>query len=206
MKEILIKGNSKMGKEVYLFNIPPKETCTPTDWCLHGRKGKPACYGLRNNYLMSNAIDSAKERLNFSKTGEFVPSMIDAIHSKKAKYFRLHSTGDFYNEEYVKKIIEIAKECPETKFRTTTRRRDLTGIIQELNSLPNFIVRESLDKDRVNPEMGLPYAAIASILSEEVKTEVKNNLSNSLYKCINDCTACQHYCWNSRTNVYFEEH
>jgi hypothetical protein len=199
MKDLLIKGNSKMGKNVYVYNLPAKDTCTPTDWCLHGKKGKPSCYGLRNNCLLQNVIDSAKERYEISKTEEFVPRMVKEIHSKKPKYFRFHSIGDFYSEEYVRKIISIAKDCPDTLFRTTTRRRDLTSVIQELNNLPNFIVRESLDYQRSNPIMQLPFAAISSVISEKEKT------LESSYKCPDDCEACKHYCWNNRVNVYFDE-
>ncbi len=195
-----------MGKDVYIFNIPAKDTCTPTSWCLSGRDGKPACYGLRNNFLLPNVINSAKERYEFSKTEEFIPAMISEIHAKKSKYFRLHSIGDFYDLNYVKKIIEIAKACPNTTFRTTTRRRDLTSVIQELNALPNFIVRESLDKDRPYPVMNLPYAAISSILTEKNKTETDKEGTLLNYKCVNDCTLCDYNCWKSRTNVYFEEH
>ncbi|MGV8087256.1 MAG: GP88 family protein [Candidatus Woesearchaeota archaeon] len=196
MKNILIKGNIKMGKNVYLFNIPAKNTCTPTDWCLHGMNGKPACYGLRNNFLLPNAINSAKERYELSKTKEFVSLMTTEIQSKNPKYFRFHAIGDFYNQEYVRKVIEIAKECPNTLFRTTTRRRDLTKIIQELNSLPNFIVRESLDIERKNPVMNLPYAAIASVVDNK----------NLAYKCPDDCVLCNYHCWNNRIDIYFDEH
>jgi len=213
MKNILIKGNIKMGKKVYIFNIPAKETCTPTHWCIAGRNGKPACYGLRNNFLLPHAIDSAKQRYELSKTKEFVPLMINEIHTKDPKYFRLHAIGDFYSQEYVKKIIDIAKECPNTLFRTTTRRRDLTSVIQELNALPNFIVRESLDKDRPNPIMNLPYAAIASILPESIKNKIINETNQdklenqtSAYKCLDNCVKCDYYCWKNRTNIYFEEH
>jgi hypothetical protein len=206
MKDILIKGNIKMGKNVYIFNIPAKDTCTPTYWCLNGRNGKPACYGLRNNFLLPNVIISAKERYELSKTKEFVSLMINEIHSKNPKYFRLHSIGDFYSIEYVRKIIDIAKECPDTIFRTTTRRRDLTQVIQELNSEPNFIVRESLDIDRPTATMNLPYAAIASILPDSIKKEVDSKSTPTIYKCINDCVLCDYTCWKSRINMYFEEH
>lgn len=194
--QLLIKGNKKMGKEVYLFNLPPLLTCTPTNWCLHGRNENPACYALRSRFLWGNAVKGAKRRLETSKQDDFVEIMVKETNKKQIKYFRFHSSGDFYSQEYVRKAMDIAEQCPDTLFRTTTRRRDLTEILQELNSLPNFIVRESLDIERPEPGMGLPFAALSFL--DIVKRE-------EAYKCKNNCTACGHYCWEHPVNMYFDE-
>jgi len=194
--ELLIKGNVKMGPRVFLYNLPPKKTCTPTHWCLKGRNGKPACYALRNNFNLQSVIKAAQARLEFSKGPEFVGSMVQAIQRKKPEFFRFHSSGDFYSEEYARKVIQIAQQCPETLFRTTTRRRDLTNVLQELNSLPNFIVRESLDSERSEPEMGLPFAALASLKIVNPDTD---------YHCLDDCVKCNYSCWKEDFNMYFNE-
>lgn len=192
---LLIQGNLKMGPQVFLYNLPAKSTCTPTEWCLKGKNNKPRCYALRNNYLFPSVIKAAKERLKISKRKDFVDQMVEAIHKKNVNYFRLHSSGDFYNEEYVKKIIEISKQCPETLFRTTTRRHDLTDIILELDSLPNFIVRESLDTERQEPIMGLKFAALSQL-----------PVAKDAFKCPGDgCEKCQHYCWKNKVDMCFKE-
>jgi len=197
VKNLLIKGNSKMGPSVYLFNLPPKKTCTPTRWCLEGNGGKPACYALRNNFLFPNVIRGAEERFELSKQEDFVDRMVKEIHQASPKYFRFHSSGDFYSKKYVEKVIEIAKACPDTLFRTTTRRRDLSDSIKELNHLSNFIVRESLDSERKTPKMGLPFAAL-------------NDLpivgKSDSYHCLNDCPKCGYYCWEHAYNMDFDEH
>jgi len=195
--DIAIKGNSKMGKHVYIFNIPAKKTCTPTSWCLKGKDGKPACYALRNNFLLPNAISSAEERYIQSQSDSFIEEMTNFIKKRKVKYFRIHSSGDFYSEVYINKWIEIAKNCSETKFRSSTHRRDLIHKIEELNSLPNVIVRESLDKDIEKPSSELNFSALASL--DIVKKE------NS-YHCLNSCEKCGHYCWEHRENINFDEH
>ncbi len=195
--EIAIKGNSKMGKNVYIFNIPAKKTCTPTSWCLEGKNGKPACYALRNNFLLPNAMASAERRYTQSKSEGFVEEMSNFIKNKKVKYFRIHSSGDFYSEDYVEKWIEIAKNCPETKFRSSTHRRDLIDKIEDLNSLPNVIVRESLDNSLREPETKLKFSALSSL-------EIVNKESS--YHCLNSCEKCGHYCWEHRENINFDEH
>jgi hypothetical protein len=197
VRELLIKGNSKMGPKVYLFNLPPKQTCTPTHWCLHGKDGKPACYAQRNNFNLPSVVKSARERLRLSRRQDFVSRMVEEIHKKNPGFFRWHSSGDFYSEEYVRKIIDIVSQCPDVLFRTTTRRRDLADVIQELNDLPNMIVRESLDYERPEPVMGLPYAALSSLAIVQ---------QGKPLKCVNDCTKCGHKCWKKPVNMYFEEH
>lgn len=195
--ELAIKGNSKMGNDVYIFNLPPIKTCTPTAWCLKGKNGKPACYALRNNFLFSNVIKAGETRYELSKLDQFVAEMTAFIKKKKVKYFRIHSSGDFYSQEYVKKWIQIAKSCPETKFRGTTHRRDLITIIENLNSLPNVIIRESLDNEVKNPITNLSFAALSSL--DIVKKE-------SSYHCVNNCPSCGYYCWEKKSNINFDEH
>ncbi len=186
-----------MGSEVYLFNLPPVKTCTPTDWCLHGKNGKPACYALGGNFVFESVKRGAMERFEASQQSDFVDRMSREIERAKVKYFRFHASGDFYSEEYVGKVRDIASLFPNVLFRTTTRRRDLKEAILELASLPNFIVRESLDHCRSEPVMGLPFAALDSL--DVVKT-------GDSYLCQNDCEACGYHCWLGKTNMLFAQH
>jgi len=197
MINLLIKGNLKMGKNVYLFNLPPVVTCKPTKWCLAGRNGKPACYALRNNFIFPSVKKAAKERLRLSKLKNFTSRMIKEINKKNVKYFRWHSSGDFYSKEYIRKVFKIAKNCPETLFRTTTRRRDFKKELIELNSLPNFIVRESLDTEIQKPMMCLPFAALSFL---------KVTKKKGVYCCKNDCVKCRYLCWHKPVNMCFDEH
>jgi len=195
MKNLVIKGNSKMGKQVGIFNLPPKQTCTPTKWCLTGYDGKPRCYALRNNFLLPNVIKGAGERFYESARRTFVAKMVREIKDKY-KYVRIHSSGDFYSEEYIEKWIEIAKQCPNTLFRGTTRRIDLKDKLKELNRLSNVIIRESLDPTKQKATMGLKVA-----MTDTVKTRRKNVL-----QCENDCETCGHKCWRCHCDMMFKEH
>ncbi len=197
VKNLLIKGNLKMGSEVFLFNLPPIKTCTPTKWCLEGDNGKPVCYALKGNFVFENVKRGAMERFEASKRSDFVESMCVEIEKVHPKYFRFHASGDFYSEEYVGKVMKIASQFPDTFFRTTTRRRDLKDAILELANLPNFIVRESLDTCRTTPGMGLPFAALDFL-------DVVNNKDS--YLCPNDCPSCGYHCWENRKNMHFEQH
>ena len=192
--ELLIKGNLKMGQNVYLFNLSPVLTCTPSDWCLHGLNGKPRCYALRNNFLFPTVKKGATARYRLSQQDDFIDAMVEEINRKEVEYFRFHASGDFYNESYVRKVIAIAKRCPDTLFRTTTRRRDLADVIKELDAVPNFIVRESLDHERQTPRIGLKVAALDLL-----------PVSKDAYKCLEDCAKCNYHCWHHRENMSFAE-
>ncbi|MFA6603958.1 MAG: hypothetical protein WCT10_03930 [Patescibacteria group bacterium] len=196
MKDPLIHGNSKMGRRVAIFNLPPLATCAPTAWCRQGKNGQPACYALRNNFLLPNVLRGARERLDFSRTDGFVDAMITAIKKARVRFFRFHSSGDFYSAEYVRKVLAIARACPETLFRTTTRRREFRAELQQLNSLPNFIVRESLDPDRPDPVLDLPFAALDSLPIAAAPGTIR---------CPNDCVQCGYSCWKQRDNMSLKE-
>ena len=183
-----------MGQKVGLFNLPAKATCTPTKWCLEGKNGKPICYALRNNCLLPSVIKATQERFKQSKRKDFTERMIREIKDR-FNFFRIHATGDFYSEEYVEKWIKIVQACPNTLFRTTTRRRDLTKALKRLHKEPNVIVRESLDTVRRKPQMNLPVAAITSV-----------GIKKDVIACPNDCDKCNHLCWKKPKNVVFEEH
>jgi len=198
MKKLLVKGNSKMGRLVYLFNLPAQSTCTPTHWCLHGRNGKPACYALRGNHTWARVKQSQADRLQASRGADFVPRVVDELHAAGCRWFRLHSSGDFYSADYVAKWRAIAAVCPDVILRTSTRRRDLAGPIRELAALPNVVIRESLDDDRPEPVMGLPYATIDTIPAAD---------RPGVLRCSDHCPSCQYGCWrDGACHVAFEVH
>lgn len=126
--------------------------------------------------------------------------MVSAIHRMSPlgyKYFRFHASGDFYSRDYIRKVFEIARMCPRILFRTTTRRIDFRQELEDLNKLPNFIVRESLDPARFMPATDLPFAAISTLpIVQRVP---------SLF-CIGDCDKCNHTCWRHDYNIHFEMH
>jgi hypothetical protein len=196
MRDILIKGNVKMGPEVFLYNLPPVLTCTPTQWCLGTGKERPGCYAQKNNFRLPSTMQAARERYELSQRDDFAEMMIEAINRRRVAYFRWHSSGDFYSREYAEKVMVIVARCPDTLFRTTTRRRDLAGVIRNLNKLPNMIVRESLDPYRPIPRMGLPFAALSHM---EISRQ------GDAHKCADDCAFCGYYCWHHDCNVHFAE-
>lgn len=183
--DVFIKGNSKVGPEVMIFNLPPIRTCTPTKWC------RENCYALMGRHRWQNVKDSWQKRLEISKGPNFVNLAVAELKKRKPRYVRPHLAGDFYDAEYVRKWIEIVKQCPEILFRTTTKRKDLGKTLQKLNSLPNMTVRESLDISHPKPSGLLPLVTVI----EGTPTKQK------LLPCTDDCVACDYTCWKKRISL-----
>ena len=184
--DIFVNGNSKMGPEVLIFNLSALETCKPSKWC------RKHCYALKGYHTYTSVKKSWRKRLEISKQPDFVELAVQELKKKKNfRYVRLHSSGDFYNEEYARKWIKIIKQCPEKLFRTTTKRTDLGKAIRELDSLPNMIIRESLDTTRPKPSGILP--TIAAIKGTAV--------NQKLFFCKDDCVLCDYTCWKERISL-----
>ena len=196
MVEQLIISGGKKYPHIFHYNLPPKETCKPSAWCLSGMYGRPRCYALRGNFLFPSVQQAAQERLAHTKEEDFVERFVDELQQKNVKYFRWHRSGDFYSETYVRKVIAIAEACPEVKFRTTTRRRDLEGALVELNALPNFVVRESLDHSTPEPTTKLPFVGLKTMLNLE---------SYDTIDCPSGCDACGYVCWKEKKSMLIRE-
>lgn len=186
MKRLTIKGNTKMGPDVGIWNLPPVRTCWPSAWCMEH------CYAQRNNFLLPSVLRSLIWRLEQSQLPDFVPRMI--TEAQHFEFFRIHASGDFYSNAYIDAWSQIIRDCPDTKFRTTTRRDDFTEPLRALHGLPNMIVRESLDPTRPTPCMGLPVAALVGLPA-----------ARGGLRCPDDCPTCDYRCWRRAVNVQFEE-
>lgn len=104
------EGNSKL-QGILNFNIPPLTTCPfKTELCAVN------CYAF-DSYAMSRKNVSLSHQVNYQMTlrNDFVEKMIEAIEKQlnRKKYkgkkviFRIHSSGDLYSYDYLKKWIAI---------------------------------------------------------------------------------------------------
>jgi hypothetical protein len=115
-------------------------------------QGRPTFYG-RSNVKRAQAVRFSwiRECLKTENgRGLFISTIVTSIRKKNKKnreYFRIHDSGDFYSEKYVRCWIEICKQLPDTKFWAPTRsyKAEWVECLRELNSLPNVTVRPSAD-------------------------------------------------------------
>lgn len=187
-KNLLITENPTMPSNVGIFNIPPLLTCYPSKWC------KEHCYALHRRFLWPSVKKAMMWRYKQSLKKDFVSKMIEELKRRKSiKRVRIHITGDFYSEEYIYKWAEIAKNFSNIIFRTNTKQIRFFPLMKKIFPI-NVVIRESTDVSRPTTNT-FPQAAIEGVKGSE-----------KFYKCLDDCQACNFYCWrNRKINICLKE-
>ena len=83
------------------------------------------CYYNKFKRLYPNQEPFLNNNLKASKLKGFVKHMIRLINKENIKYFRIHSCGEFYNQDYFNKWCKIIEEFPNIIFYTYTKNIDL---------------------------------------------------------------------------------
>ena len=138
MTKLISRGNAKLHKSVGIWSIiASQEVC--------GRECE-GCYAIKEqNRWKGTVISGRTNRLNLSKTEEFVGRMVTEINNSKYCYIRLHGSGEFYSQEYLDKWYNISRQCPDKVFYTYTKRHNEYDF-SKLEGLDNVIVHRSTVK------------------------------------------------------------
>ncbi|MGW8177247.1 MAG: GP88 family protein [bacterium] len=191
MMELLVYGNDKLGA-IANFSLPAMKTCPgKTKFC------KRFCYGQRNWYRTERVKQGLWDRYFISLSPQFADRVIGEIKDKKIKLVRIHTVGDFYSVEYIKKWEKIARACAgSTKFYGYTRSWRVDELRPHLEYLmENFLVwlRASIDytTHQQKPE---GWATFSSVDGDG---KLCPHDSGKVMFC-RDCGIC----WNSFTPIY----
>lgn len=184
MRMFTYKNNQKLSKgKIASFGLP-------TTTCLFQCK---SCYAQKGRYLYPNVQKHLENNYKASLKADFVEKAskeINDLYQKHGiKYFRLHDSGDFYDESYVDKIYQIFLKNPHVIGYTYSKRFQdpkLKKALLKLRELPNFVLIDSLKFKRLN---------YFDTLEEAKEFALKNNtfLCPSYDKkttCNNPCTYC----------------
>jgi len=144
----LSMGNSKLPKFVGIFNLLAGADCGNSKDCLascyaiQAQVAYPATYNqrLRNSIMAHKNIDLLYKKL------------IEEIDKRKPRVIRIHESGDFISNEYVKMWIAIAKYCKELDIPLYTYSK-MYGNLEKLNDLnaePNVNIINSIIKGHRN--------------------------------------------------------
>lgn len=119
---MLLTQNNKMKKaslKTWNFDLPAIKTCPFADKC------KTYCYATKGFYKMPVVKRKQEANLKASKSDLFIHLMNHEIGELKAKNkidaVRIHSSGDFYNQEYLDKWIKIVEINPDIMFYAYTK-------------------------------------------------------------------------------------
>lgn len=146
---MLASGNSKLGHLLHSFSIPARDTCPgATSACL------AVCYAKRGHFRWGSTKQSHQRNWQRSLRNDFVAEIVAEVAAKRVKILRIHSAGDMYSAKYIRKWIEIARQCPGTVFFTYSRSwrmPKLRRALREFSQLPNVRLWLSADRDSGRP-------------------------------------------------------
>lgn len=156
------------------------------------------CYALKGNYRFSNVKKSRAHNLQDCKREEWVEDMV--IELDNDRYFRWFDSGDIDNIRLARKILEVMKRTPWCNHWLPTRTYKFEAfrkILEEMNALPNVVVRYSSDStegekkvyDRRGKEIKAKYTS--SILKTYIESKGNHLCPSSQQegKCLT-CRAC----------------
>ena len=187
-----LTGTSKM---------PGKSYSLPAWACQTGAKfakipGTPCfgCYAMKNNYIRYPAIKKAQyRRLDAILNPLWVDAMVAQI--KRMKWFRWHDAGDVQSHEHMAKILEVARQTPDTKHWMPTQERPY---LPNPEAVPdNMIIR--LSGSKVDGPAPKAWAHTSTVVTDGKPSCPSGKQGN---KCL-DCRAC----WNKDIkNISYGKH
>ena len=133
-----LTGTSKMPGKSY--SLPAWECQTGSKLWDNPKSPCFFCYAKKNNYVRYPAIKAAQyRRLDAIKHPLWVDAMVAQI--KNMKWFRWHDAGDVQSHEHMEKILEVARQTPDTKHWMPTQERPYLPAPEDVPS--NMIIRLS---------------------------------------------------------------
>jgi len=203
----LKNSNSKLGKNIYAFDLPAVVSCPNYKECFK------TCYANKGAFIWKSAKNSntfnfalALHDLEFLKR-----ELIKDIEKKNIKNIRIHSSGDFYSKEYFLMWVEIAQLFPELNLFAYTKTNEIDNIKtpQNFNIIKSFIKVDNKKylnygdfdyaKKLSKSARGLicPPTKGAYLTKKEGKTKNNTKLKNIT------CTACK-YCITKSKPVFIQ--
>jgi len=146
-------GNKKLHRAIGIWSLPPITTCRgSTPLC------RRYCYARyadvtradvyaslqRNYHLAKKCIGNKEGRRAFV---EYVSPLIDKAckTTPLGRFFRIHESGDFFDQDYVEAWKEIAESKPDIWFLAFTKTAQASNKFN-FNNLPsNLCIRMSTD-------------------------------------------------------------
>lgn len=130
-------------------------------WETWGEHNQYSCYAADIEARYKNAYFLHKRNMDSSKESWFVDELSKQIKFSGTNFHRWHSSGDFYDYSYFKKILEVIKNLPEVKFYAYTKRATFMKKYIE-NPLKNFVMMYSFGgtEDKIAVDAKLPMAHV----------------------------------------------
>lgn len=155
------------------------------------------CYATTGNYRFSNVkAPRQHNKGDWTRLG-WVDDMVGVLDN--SRYFRWFDSGDMYNVQLARKILEVMKQTPWCKHWLPTRMHKFAkfqDVIAEMEALPNVVVRKSSD----------------SVTGQTIHGNTTSTIIPTVEAATDDMTVCEAYsrdgkcgscraCWDKQVKV-----
>lgn len=205
-------GNNKTGKcgkcydKILIWNMPCVKTCPgASDWCMR------YCYNAAYNNMYEWEGNFRKYSSDSGGLRRELTDQLKELCSSKSIAVRLHSSGDFFSNNYIDFWIKIMKETPNIRYWSYTRSwrvEELSDKIAELHSIPNLSLYYSWDNT-----MGCPKnkAKLAIVCNNNLEVNSYSNQKEYIicpeqYNLVNSCAECGSCIGGDGRSVVFIAH
>ena len=114
------KGNAKMGA-IPSVSLPACVTCNPGAPCFN------KCYARRLEYRYKQSRAAYQRNLDILNSDPYTYWLQVKAAASMVRYFRYHVSGDIPNPHYLKMMVKIANELPETRFLAFTKQFEIVN-------------------------------------------------------------------------------
>lgn len=186
-------GNAKLSSEIAIFSLPAGWTCPGADKCLaranretgkitDGPNQQYRCYAASEEAIFPNVRKNRWNNFELLK-GKTRGEMISLINSSLPvhKTIRIHSSGDFFSQDYFDAWLAVAKLNPKKRFYAYTK--SLTFWEKRKREMPkNFILNASFGGkfDSLINKLKLKYAEVVFSIKEAKDKKLKIDYDDSL--------------------------
>jgi hypothetical protein len=155
------------------------------------------CYATTGNYRFKNVRAVREHNKEDWQRADWVQAMVSLIGSDE--YFRWFDSGDCYHVKLARKMLEVMRATPGTRHWFPTRMHKFAKfrpILQEMEGLPNVVVRYSSD----DIFGGLVAGANTSTIVPDPDHVPTGATMCDAYQRAGQCGDCR-ACWSKDTAV-----
>ena len=186
--------NTKLGK-IPSFSLPPGKTCSKEACKTCFLDG---CYAVKAYKLYPSTRAAWDGNLAALKADPAAveDAILKWLKTHKPRFFRIHTSGDFFSGWYLFMWQRIIAACPETMFLAFSKQ---FVIMRAAVSQMNFQLFASGWTGIKIPEDIRRRFPVADCITRDMVEP------NDAVACPGSCKTCVH-CYTSGTNVYFHKH
>ncbi len=211
MPDGLEPGNSKTGtsglyyRTVFVWNLPAAATCPgASEWCLQH------CY---NGDVRPDVLPVDRWLLNWTwyvhAPEELLRRIVDQIQTAEPPVaVRIHSSGDFYSDAYIRFWLRIARSALDATFWGYTRSwvvKTLLDPLENLRKQSNVELFASWDDTMPSPPAGWRLSVVCNT-REDYEYAASDLFCPEQIRAVKNCASCGFCMKPSTGSVVFLPH